>query len=150
MYKSIIGFCPNSSCHLILIRQLTFYKKYLFTNSHNIRRENISWDAAPRIPLKADHVSEGHDVYIFGVDEQIKRGISCCLLCAGSPTDLHINTELFYYFSFIYEAGVDPSTLLLWPFIGLLNQHWMIDVDYCRTISGMNEWQVKPKCSEET
>jgi hypothetical protein len=36
---------------------------------------------------------------------------------------------------------VEPSPLLLWRFIGLLYQSWMIvDVD-CRAISGMNDWQ---------
>jgi hypothetical protein len=39
---------------------------------------------------------------------------------------------------------------LLWPFIGLLHQPWMIDGDDCGAISGMNEWQGKRKCSEET
>jgi hypothetical protein len=31
--------------------------------------------------------------------------------------------------------------LLLRPFIGLFNQHWMIDGDDWEAISGMNEWQ---------
>jgi hypothetical protein len=45
---------------------------------------------------------------------------------------------------------VEPSPLLLGPFTGLLYQPWMIDDDDCGAISGMNEWQGKPKYSEET
>jgi hypothetical protein len=33
---------------------------------------------------------------------------------------------------------------------GLLYQPWMIDDDDCGTVSGMNEWQGKPKYWEET
>jgi hypothetical protein len=51
---------------------------------------------------------------------------------------------------FIYGAGFEPSPLLLRPVICLLYQPWMIDGDDCGTISGMNEWQRKPKYSEET
>jgi hypothetical protein len=51
---------------------------------------------------------------------------------------------------YIYGAGVEPSPLLLRPFIGLLHQPWMIDGDDCGVISGMNEWQGKPKYWEET
>jgi hypothetical protein len=36
------------------------------------------------------------------------------------------------------------------PFIDLLYQPWMINDDDCGAISGMNEWQGKPKYSEET
>jgi hypothetical protein len=50
-------------------------------------------------------------------------------------------------YSFIYGAGVEPSPLLLGPFIGLY-QLWMIDGDDCGAIKGMNEWQGKPKYSE--
>jgi hypothetical protein len=53
-----------------------------------------------------------------------------------------------YYFLFICGAGVEPSPLLLRPFISLLYQPWMIDDD-CGAISGMNEWQGKPKYSEK-
>jgi hypothetical protein len=45
---------------------------------------------------------------------------------------------------------VDPSPLLLQPLIGILYQHFMIDVDVCGAIGGMNEWQGKPKYWEET
>jgi hypothetical protein len=38
---------------------------------------------------------------------------------------------------------VDPSPLLLLPFIGLLYQPWMIDGDDCGAVGGMNEWQGK-------
>jgi hypothetical protein len=57
----------------------------------------------------------------------------------------HLNFILF-----IYGSGVEPSALLLRPFIGILYQPWMIDGDDCGAISGMNEWQGKPKYSEET
>jgi hypothetical protein len=46
---------------------------------------------------------------------------------------------------FLYVAVVEPSPLLLRPFIGLLYLPWMIDGDECGTISGMNVWQRKPK-----
>jgi hypothetical protein len=35
---------------------------------------------------------------------------------------------------------VEPSPLLLRPFIGLLYQSWMIDGDDCLAIGWMNEW----------
>jgi hypothetical protein len=57
---------------------------------------------------------------------------------------------LLFSFFFIYCAGVEPSPLLLWPFIGLLYQPWMIDGDDCVAVSGMNEEQGKPECSEKT
>jgi hypothetical protein len=47
----------------------------------------------------------------------------------------------------IYGAGVELSPLLLRPFIGLLYQPWMRDGDDCGAVSGMNEWQGKPKYS---
>jgi hypothetical protein len=53
----------------------------------------------------------------------------------------------FLYFS---GAGVEPSPLLLWPFVGMLYQTWMIDGDDCGAVSGMNEWQGKPTSSEKT
>jgi hypothetical protein len=38
-----------------------------------------------------------------------------------------------------YRVGVEPSPLLLRPFIGLLYQPWMMtDGDDCGAISGMN------------
>jgi hypothetical protein len=52
---------------------------------------------------------------------------------------------LFYFFSFIYAAGVEPS-----PFFGLLYLLWMLEGDDCGAISGMNEWQGKQKYSEKT
>jgi hypothetical protein len=53
-----------------------------------------------------------------------------------------------YYFYCIYGAGLESSPLLLWPFIGLLYQLWMIDGDDdCGAIIGMIEWQGKPKYS---
>jgi hypothetical protein len=58
--------------------------------------------------------------------------------------------EVWGYFVFIYGAGVEPSALLLRPFIGLLYQPWLIYSDDYGAIGGMNEWQGKPKCSEKT
>jgi hypothetical protein len=50
---------------------------------------------------------------------------------------------------FIYGAGVEPSSLFLRPF-GLLYQPWIRDGDNFGAISGMIEWQGKPKYSEKT
>jgi hypothetical protein len=43
---------------------------------------------------------------------------------------------LISHFSCIYWAGVEPSPLLLLPFIVLLWQHWMIDGGDCGAVSG--------------
>jgi hypothetical protein len=51
---------------------------------------------------------------------------------------------------FVYAARVETSPLILWPFIGLLCQPWLIDCVDCQIVSGMNEWQQKLKYSEET
>jgi hypothetical protein len=48
-----------------------------------------------------------------------------------------------------FLAGVEPSPLLLRPFIGLLYYRWMMDADDCGAISGMNQLLGKPY-SEET
>jgi hypothetical protein len=53
------------------------------------------------------------------------------------------------YCFFIYVAGVELSALLR-PIIGLLYVPWMIDGDDFGAITGINEWQGKPKYSEET
>jgi hypothetical protein len=53
-------------------------------------------------------------------------------------------------FLFIYGSRVEPNPLLLRPFIGLLYQPWMIDGDDCGAVGGLDEWQGKPKYSEET
>jgi hypothetical protein len=46
---------------------------------------------------------------------------------------------------------VDPSLLLLQPFIGLLCQNWRRDGDDdLGAIHGMSEWQGKPEYSEKT
>jgi hypothetical protein len=59
--------------------------------------------------------------------------------------------ELYKYLfcSFIFGAGVD-YLLLLRSFIGLLYQPRMIDDDDCGAVSEINQWQGKPKYSEET
>jgi hypothetical protein len=57
---------------------------------------------------------------------------------------------LLIYYLLTYLAAVEPRTLLLWPFIGLLYPPWIIHDDDCRTISGMNNWQGKPKYSEKS
>jgi hypothetical protein len=53
------------------------------------------------------------------------------------------------FFLFFYGAKVEPSPLLLRPFIGLLKEPWKIDGDDCGAISGTNERQEKPKYAEE-
>jgi hypothetical protein len=45
---------------------------------------------------------------------------------------------------------MEPSLLLLRPFIGLLYQLWVTDGDNCGATGVMNEWQGKAKYSEET
>jgi hypothetical protein len=45
---------------------------------------------------------------------------------------------------------VEPTPLYLRPLIGILYRPWTVDGDGCRTISGMNVRQGKPKYSEET
>jgi hypothetical protein len=44
-----------------------------------------------------------------------------------------------YIFFIIYGAGIEPNSLLLPPFIGLLYQPWTVDGDDCGTITEMNE-----------
>jgi hypothetical protein len=50
------------------------------------------------------------------------------------------------YFYLSVGAGVEPSPLLLRPFIDLLHQPLMTDDD-CGAIGGVNEWQGKGKAS---
>jgi hypothetical protein len=50
-----------------------------------------------------------------------------------------------FLFVFIYEAGVEPSPLLLQPYIGI----WMIDVD-CGGVTGINALHEKPNYSKKT
>jgi hypothetical protein len=52
--------------------------------------------------------------------------------------------------SFICGAGVEPSPLLLRPLIGLSYQPRMTDTDDCGALNGVNDWQGKPKYSENT
>jgi hypothetical protein len=47
--------------------------------------------------------------------------------------------DLFFY----GWSGTSPP--VLWPFIGVLYQPWMIDGDDCGAVSGMKEWQGKQK-----
>jgi hypothetical protein len=49
----------------------------------------------------------------------------------------------------MYEAGVEPSRLLLRSSIGLLHQPRIIDGDGFGAISGMSVWQEKLKYSEK-
>jgi hypothetical protein len=44
---------------------------------------------------------------------------------------------------------VEPSPLILQPFIELLYQLWIIDGDDCGTTSEINGWQGKPTYSEK-
>jgi hypothetical protein len=55
-----------------------------------------------------------------------------------------------FFLLLVYGAGVEPSPLLLWSFIGLLYQPLMIDGDDFGVNSGKNECQGNPKCSEKT
>jgi hypothetical protein len=48
------------------------------------------------------------------------------------------------------RSGAEPRPLLLRQCIGLLYEHWMLDSDDCGAVSGMNEWQRKPRYSEKT
>jgi hypothetical protein len=51
---------------------------------------------------------------------------------------------------FIYGVGVEPSPLLLLPFISLLYQSWMINCYDCGAVSGINDWQGKLEYSDKT
>jgi hypothetical protein len=50
----------------------------------------------------------------------------------------------------IYGTGMEPSPLLLRPFIGLFYKPFMMGGDDRRTISEMNEWQDQPKYPKNT
>jgi hypothetical protein len=54
------------------------------------------------------------------------------------------------YLLFISVAVVEPSPLLLGPLTGLSYQPWTIYGDDYGAISGMTEWQGKPKYPENT
>jgi hypothetical protein len=41
---------------------------------------------------------------------------------------------------FFCLARVEPSPLVLRPFVGLLYHPWMTDNDNCGAVAGMNEW----------
>jgi hypothetical protein len=71
-------------------------------------------------------------------------------LCLPHHSD-HCCSSQNHFISFLFTcgAGVKPSPLLLWPFIGLLYQPWMIEGDDCGAISGINGWQGKPQYSKE-
>jgi hypothetical protein len=53
---------------------------------------------------------------------------------------LYSKRSVLYSLS-IYGTGVEPSSLLLCQFLGLLCHYWMILRDDCEEISGKNEWQ---------
>jgi hypothetical protein len=55
-----------------------------------------------------------------------------------------------YIYIYIYIAGMEPNPLTLRPSVVLLYQPWMIYGDDFGAINGVNEWQDKPKYSEET
>jgi hypothetical protein len=56
-----------------------------------------------------------------------------------------LSSSMLYFLLFMYGSRVEPSPLLLRPFIGLLYQSWVIDGDDSEAISGMSEWQEKSK-----
>jgi hypothetical protein len=56
-----------------------------------------------------------------------------------------VNSVCFYCKVCIYGAGTEPSPLVLWPFIGISYQPWMINGDDCGATSGTNAWQGKQK-----
>jgi hypothetical protein len=94
-------------------------------------------------------------VFTSGYDLQDKYLcviLGACLINGGTESpELEILGRIYYNdFSFIYGAGVQPSPLKLWQFIGLLYQSWMVDSDECGAIGGINEWQWKPMYTEET
>jgi hypothetical protein len=70
--------------------------------------------------------------------------------CVGGGVETFQQLHYHHHHLFICVAGVEPSPLLLWSFIGLLYQPWMVDCDDCGAISGRNEWQRKLKNSEKT
>jgi hypothetical protein len=81
---------------------------------------------------------------------QLLRHYDTSLKVASSRPNFQPHQELgFHYSLFICGAGVERRPLLLLLLIGLLYQPWMIDDDIS-AISGMNEWQRKPKYSEKT
>jgi hypothetical protein len=80
------------------------------------------------------------EVYLLGYNAlQVPRYIAELFITTAVSTS-NPTTGLF----FILGAGVEPSSLLLRSFIGLLCQHWMTDGDDCAAIGAMNEWQGKP------
>jgi hypothetical protein len=82
---------------------------------------------------------------------------TCVLLCVGNDLEtgwssiqgVIISVLGIIFFSFIYRTGMNSSPLLVLPVPCLLNKPWTIDGDDCGAISGMNEWQGKPKYSEK-
>jgi hypothetical protein len=56
---------------------------------------------------------------------------------------------LFIIFNYLLGQSGTKSTITD-AFIGLLYQPRIIDSDDCGAISGLNEWQGKPKYSDET
>jgi hypothetical protein len=68
----------------------------------------------------------------------------------GQSVEFACGLKATEFVCFVYGAGVQPNLLLQRLFIGIMYQPWMIDGDDCGAVSGMNEWQWKPKYSEET
>jgi hypothetical protein len=79
----------------------------------------------------------------------LRISISDTVFYNNQQFSLNLTPNLYYYyFLFIYEAGVESSPLLRQPIIDLLYQPWLMDSDDCGSISGMNEWQGKLKYSK--
>jgi hypothetical protein len=88
--------------------------------------------------------------YIYDCWNGICDGFVTLGLCPNGAQTKMVWTLFCIFFYLSIGAGVEPSPLLLRPFIGLLYQPWMIDGDDCGAISVINEWQGKPKYCEET
>jgi hypothetical protein len=64
------------------------------------------------------------------------------------PSHIHVHIYIIHNFLSIYGDRVKPSPLVLLSSIGLQYQLRMTNGD-SEAISGMNEWQGKPKYLEE-
>jgi hypothetical protein len=71
-------------------------------------------------------------------------------MCIHTNKTRSLFQKAFIYIFYMLWIWSGPSSTILRPFIGLLQQPWMTDGDDCGAVSGINEWQGKPKYSEET